>query len=109
VELEENWTLARNTEAPNPMKDCLDMATPVVTKVKVQRPYVIDVTFEDGQRRSIDLEWMLSGEVFGPLRDPALFAQATVDPLWRNVVWPNGADLDPEFLYGGTFRKRQAS
>ena len=75
------------------------MDIPVVTKVRVLRPYVLDVTFEDGACRRVDVEELLQGEVFEPLRDPALFAQATIDPVWHTVVWPNGADLAPEFLY----------
>ena len=38
--------------------------------------------------------------MFGPLRDPAAFAGARVDPELRTVAWPNGADLAPEFLRG---------
>jgi hypothetical protein len=72
-----------------------------VIAVSVPRPYVVDVTFDDGQRRQVDLEAELWGEVFAPLRDPALFAQVTVDPELGVIVWPNGADLAPEFLYFG--------
>jgi hypothetical protein len=45
------------------------------------------------------VESQLHGEVFDPLRAPALFIQANVDPVLGTVVWPNGADLSPEFLY----------
>lgn len=34
------------------------------------------------------------------LRDKALFAQLRLHPELRTVVWPNGADLAPEFLRG---------
>ena len=70
----------------------------VVTDVSVPRPYVLDVTFADGARRRIDVEPQLYGEMFEPLRDPELFAQVSVDPVLGTVVWPNGADLSPEFL-----------
>ena len=73
----------------------------VVTEVRVVRPYVLEVVFADGERRQVDIESLLDGEVFRPLRDPAIFAQATVDPVLRTVVWPNGADLAPEFLRAG--------
>ena len=39
------------------------------------------------------------GAMFEPLRDPEMFRQASVDPELGTVVWPNGADLSPEFLY----------
>jgi hypothetical protein len=71
------------------------------TSVEVLRPYIIAVTFNDGTRREVDIEPLLWGEVFAPLRDPALFAQAEVDPIFGSVFWPTGADLSPEFLYFG--------
>ncbi len=69
--------------------------------VRVVRPYVIDVRFEDGRQRQIDIEPFFWGEVFAPLRDPDLFAQVGVDPTFGSVFWPTGADLAPEFLYYG--------
>lgn len=72
-----------------------------VVAVKVLRSYVIEVTFDDGFRRVVDLEPELWGTVFEPLRDPVLFARATVDEELGTVVWPNGADISPEFLYYG--------
>ena len=71
---------------------------PAAIDVKVIKPNVIEVTFDDGTRRRLDLEAELWGEVFEPLRDPALFAQASIDPEWGTVVWPTGASLSPEFL-----------
>ena len=69
--------------------------------VRVIRPYVIEVTFDDGVQRQIDIEPFMWGEVFAPLRDEALFAQVAVDPTFGSVYWPTGADLAPEFLYYG--------
>jgi hypothetical protein len=37
--------------------------------------------------------------VFGPLKDPGQFRRFRVDPELQTVVWENGADLAPEFLY----------
>ena len=71
----------------------------IVTKVRVIGPYSLEVTFADGTCREVDLEPKIWGVVFEPLRDPAFFAQATVDHELGTVVWPNGADFSPEFLY----------
>jgi len=71
------------------------------TAVKVIGPYSIEVVFTDGSHREIDLEQELWGEVFAPLCDPVLFAQAAVDTEGGSVYWPTGADLSPEFLYYG--------
>lgn len=69
--------------------------------VRVLPPYELVVTFADGTERRMNLEHELWGEVFEPLRDPAYFALAAVDPDFGSVFWPNGADLSPEFLYYG--------
>lgn len=69
--------------------------------VKVIRPYVIEVTFNDGVRKEVDLEQDLWGSAFEPLRDPNLFAQAAVNEVGGSVYWPTGADLAPEYLYYG--------
>ncbi len=37
--------------------------------------------------------------VFAPLRDPTVFAQVRIHPELGTVVWPTGADLDPDVLY----------
>jgi len=70
----------------------------IVKDVKVVEGYILAVTFDDGASRRVDVEPLLYGEMFEPLRDPALFAQAAVDPVLGTVIWPHGADLSPEFL-----------
>ncbi|HEY0778166.1 MAG TPA: DUF2442 domain-containing protein [Gemmatirosa sp.] len=70
-----------------------------VRAVAVVAPYTLEVAFDDGLVRRIDLAPVLAGELYAPLRDPALFAQARVDPEVRTVVWPNGADFDPATLH----------
>ena len=72
-----------------------------VVGVRVLRPFVLEVTFEDGFVREVDLEPELWGGSFEALKDPAFFAQVTVDEELGTVVWPNGADIAPEFLYYG--------
>jgi len=37
--------------------------------------------------------------VFEPLADPAVFRQFTLHPEFHTLVWPNGADIAPEFLH----------
>lgn len=71
----------------------------VVTEVRVVGAYRLGVIFADGTHREVDVEPELYGEMFEPLRDPSLFAQAAVDQQLGTVVWPNGADFSPEFLY----------
>jgi hypothetical protein len=60
--------------------------------------YRLALRFNNGQSGVVDLSAELDGEVFEPLRDPAVFATAFQHPVMRTVAWPNGADLAPEFL-----------
>ena len=59
----------------------------------------LEVCFDDGTQQRIDVRPVLSGAVFGPLRDPALFSQVRIDPEAHTLVWPNGADFDPATLH----------
>lgn len=72
---------------------------PVVVSVRVIPPYMLELEFEDGVQRVVDLEDELYGPIFEPLKDPAYFAQVSVDDELGTVVWPNGADIAPETLY----------
>jgi hypothetical protein len=62
-------------------------------------PYTLQVRFDDGVCRTIDFEPILEGELFGPLRDPAIFSQARLDVEIHTLVWPSGADFDPATLH----------
>jgi hypothetical protein len=70
-----------------------------VIAVRVVGPYKLEVTFADGAHRLVDMEPLLWGPVFEPLRDYALFQQVRVDPELGTIVWPNDADVAPEYLY----------
>ncbi len=71
-----------------------------IVEVKPLGGYRLYLRFEDGVAGELDFAGRLRFEgVFAPLRDPAVFAQARVHPELGTVVWPNGADLDPDVLY----------
>ncbi len=61
--------------------------------------YRLRVRFDDGLERLIDLEPVLWGELYGPLRDPQLFHTVRLDPEFKTLVWQNGADFDPSILH----------
>jgi len=69
--------------------------------------YRLFLRFNNGAAGEVDLADELYGEVFAPLRDPALFATATQHPLMRTVAWANGADLAPEYLFELMSRQAQ--
>ena len=72
---------------------------PRLRKAESRGDYRIWLQFADGVEGETDLESELWGEMFEPLKDKALFKAFCVDPELATLVWPNGADLAPEFLY----------
>ena len=69
-----------------------------VTRFAIVDHYTLLVFFDDDAQQVIDFEPVLHGEMWGPLRDLALFNQVSIDPIARTLTWPNGADFDPETL-----------
>ncbi len=61
--------------------------------------YTLRIRFDDNSIQTIDFRPILTGELYGPLRDASLFDQVRIDPEVRTLVWPNGADFDPLTLH----------
>ncbi|MFZ2032170.1 MAG: DUF2442 domain-containing protein [Candidatus Dormiibacterota bacterium] len=80
-----------------------------VTGVERLGEYRLRLTFSDGMVGDIDLAAELWGEMFEPLRDIAQFNSVSVDPELGTLVWPNGADLDPEGLHDAVRPVQRAS
>ena len=70
-----------------------------VRSFNIEAPYVLRVRFDDDTEQVIDFRPVLAGELFGPLRDLAIFNQVQLDPEVHTLVWPNGADFDPATLH----------
>jgi len=70
-----------------------------VKKAAPAGEYRLFVTFEDGNEHLVDLRPHLDGPIFEPLRDPAYFGNFRVNEDLDTVVWENGADFSPDFLY----------
>ena len=60
--------------------------------------HVVWLRFRDGTSGEIDLAPALRGPIFEPLRNPAVFSQFQIHAEFHTLVWPNGADVAPEFL-----------
>ena len=76
------------------------MIAPDIVSVTALEPYVVRVLFSDGEIRDVDIEPLLDGPVFTPLRDRHVFEQVRVDEQTHAVAWPGGVDLDPDVIYG---------
>ena len=76
---------------------------PRVTSVRYLHDYVLELTFSDGSSGRVDWRTRLAkanpAGVFGPLRDPAYFAQVELWAEAGTIHWPNGADICPDVLY----------
>ena len=72
---------------------------PKLKEAKYLGDYRIWLRFEDGVEGDVDLEKELWGEVFLPLKDQSRFSEFVLNKELETIVWPNGADFAPEFLY----------
>ena len=61
--------------------------------------YRMRLKFNDGTSKVVDLEPLLIGPVFEPLKDQGYFSKGALDPICGTLVWPNGADIAPETLH----------
>ena len=62
--------------------------------------YRLAVTFQDGTGGIADLSSVLTASecgVYEALKDESVFEQARLE--LGVVIWPNGADLDPAWMY----------
>ena len=70
---------------------------PSVIKVTAEKDYQIVVEFDNDERGVLDMKPYLNFGVFKKLADPAVFNAVKVS--FDTVEWPDGVDLDPEFVY----------
>jgi len=70
-----------------------------VVDFEIVGPYTVKVVFDDGSAQVINFLPVLEGELYKPLQDMKLFNQLKIDPETHTLVWPNGADFDPETLH----------
>ncbi len=69
-----------------------------IRELRIVAPYTLELAFEDGIKKIVNLEPVLFGEMYSPLRDINVFNSVQVDPEVKTIVWPNGADFDPAIL-----------
>lgn len=70
-----------------------------VRDFEIVAPYTLRIGFDDDTQQIVDFLPVLRGELYGPLRDLASFNQVALDTEVHTLVWPNGADFDPETLH----------
>ena len=68
-----------------------------VKDVKPLSDYMLEITFENGEKKQFDVKPYLDKGIFTKLKEIKVFN--TVHVSFDSVEWNNGADLDPELLY----------
>ncbi len=71
---------------------------PRIVEARYVRDYVIWLRWSDGTQGEVDLSGELDGPIFEPLKEQGYFRRFVLSPEMYTLVWPNGADLAPEFL-----------
>ena len=71
-----------------------------IKALSVLPDYRLAATFRDGTNGIVDFSAVLTATecgIFAALKDKAFFDQARLD--LGVVIWPNGADMDPGWMY----------
>ena len=72
-----------------------------ITGVEPKERFKLLLEFNTGERKLVDVEQYLRGPIFRPVQeDFGYFNRVKVDDELGTIVWPNGADIDPDVLYG---------
>lgn len=75
-----------------------------ITQASYLDGYRVEVVFNDGKKGIADLSDALTGKVFEPLKNIDVFSKFNVDEELETLVWENGADLAPEYIYFQAFK-----
>lgn len=70
-----------------------------VKKVKYLEKYKLAVTFENNTTKIVNLDGHLEKGIFKPLKDISYFKTVRLDKDLDTIMWDNGADISPDFLY----------
>lgn len=71
-----------------------------IVEVQALAGHQLHVRFEDNVEGVVDVAHLVQFTgVFALLAGHDYFARVRADPETGTVVWPNGADLDPDVLY----------
>lgn len=102
VSLDESRTCVYWTEDIDLPSDMLyeygkTILRPIAKKVIPKENYILDITFNNGERKMFDVKPYIQGEWYGKLKDIEYFRNVALDCF--TVVWPDGQDICPDELY----------
>jgi len=70
---------------------------PVIKDVLPLPDYMLQLTFDNGEKRQFDMKPYLDLGIFKELKDLNKFKMVRVS--FDSIEWENEADMDPEILY----------
>ena len=71
-----------------------------IVEVKVVKNYLLFLRFENNVQGEIDISTIIPFKgIFSKLEDLEFFATVYVNKELGTIVWDNGADLSPSYLY----------
>lgn len=73
------------------------MLRPVAISVVPENDYIINITFDSGEKGRFDVKPYIKGEFFGMLSDKTYFNRVFTNGY--SVEWPDGQDLCPDEIY----------
>ena len=76
-----------------------------ITNARYLEDYKVEVSFNNGRKGIADLADALKGTMFEPLKNKSVFSRLVVDKELDTIVWSNGADLAPEYIYFQAFKQ----
>ena len=73
------------------------MLRPTAKKVTAKDDYMLDIEFDNGEKKEFNVKPYIKGEWYSRLLDVNYFKAVTTDGF--TVVWPDGQDICPDELY----------
>lgn len=79
-----------------------------IIEAKVVSNYILFIRFEEGVEGVIDISKIIPFEgIFDKFKDLRYFATVKVSKELGTVIWDNGADLSPDYLYSVLVSQKQ--
>lgn len=76
---------------------------PKAIEVKTLENYMLEITFDNGEKGIFDVKPYLQYVQFEKLKDEKLFK--TVKVAGMSIEWDTGSDICPDELYNGSIKK----
>ncbi len=73
---------------------------PLILSATPRTPATLDISWSTGETLSVDVAGLVRRfKLYAPLKDPALFVQASADDWGHAVCWPNDITMGADQLY----------